>query len=160
MKTHDLRSLQALRQLREQRAASQLVAQQQRVQQTHVVLDEAKERLRLHRENIAREAQKIYASLTEGLSVASWQAAQERLREMSDNQETLESGVSDVIETLETQEQERDVFRQARLSRQRQSDAWQTLLDRRERTEQRASEHREDSDEGLATRSPSGGGGT
>lgn len=149
MKTEQLRTLQTLRVLREQRAASQLAAQQQRCVQTHGALTDAKEQLRLHREAIAHEAGEIYASLTEGLSVASWQAAQDRLRGLSDDEQLLEGDVSQVSNTLQTQERERDLFRQERLSRQRQSDAWQSLLEGRESSERVAGELREE--QGLGT---------
>jgi len=149
MKTEQLRTLQTLRVLREQRAASQLAAQQQRCVQTHGALTDAKEKLRLHREAVAREAGEIYASLTEGLSVASWQAAQDRLRGLSDDERLLEGDVSQVSSTLQTQERERELFRQERLSRQRQSDAWQSLLDGRESCERVAGELREE--QGLGT---------
>ncbi|ANF86857.1 hypothetical protein A7J50_3480 [Pseudomonas antarctica] len=148
MKTDQLRTLQTLRVLREQRAASQLAAQQQRCEHTHGVLTDAKEQLRRHREAIAEEARQVYASLTEGLSVASWQAAQDRLRGLSDDQQQLENDVTHVSTTLQSQERERDLFRQERLSRQRQSDAWQSLLDGRESDERRIGELR---DEGVGT---------
>lgn len=148
MKTDQLRTLQTLRVLREQRAASQFAAQQQRCAHTHGVLTDAKEHLRRHREAIAEEARQVYASLTEGLSVASWQAAQERLRGLSDDQQQLENDVTHVSTTLHSQERERDLFRQERLNRQRQSDAWQSLLDGRERAERRLGELR---DEGIGT---------
>ena len=144
MKTDQLRTLQTLRVLREQRAANQLAAQQQRCAQTHDVLNDAKEQLRLHREAIAEEARQVYASLTEGLSVASWQAAQERLRGLSDDQQVLENDVHHVSTTLQSQEHERDLFRQERLSRQRQSEAWQSLLEGRESDERRVGELREE----------------
>jgi hypothetical protein len=152
MKTHELRSLQALRKLREQRAANQLVAQQQRCQQTSHALDLAKERLHLHRENLAREAQQIYASLTEGLSVISWQDAQARLSALANGQQQMETGIDEVEQTLETQKRERETFRLERMTRQRQCEAWDMLLGRREHTEQRAAEHLEDADEGLLMR--------
>ena len=144
MKTDQLRTLQTLRVLREQRAANQLAAQQQRCAQTHDVLNDAKEQLRLHREAIAEEARQVYAALTEGLSVASWQAAQERLRGLSDDQQLLENDVRHVSTTLQSQERERDLFRQERLSRQRQSEAWQSLLQGRESDERRVGELREE----------------
>ncbi|MCU1777623.1 hypothetical protein NTD89_11395 [Pseudomonas sp. 14P_5.3_Bac1] len=144
MKTDQLRTLQTLRVLREQRAANQLAAQQQRCAQTHDVLTDAKEQLRLHREAIAEEARQVYAALTEGLSVASWQAAQERLRGLSDDQQVLENDVHHVSTTLQSQERERDLFRQERLSRQRQSEAWQSLLQGRESDERRVGELREE----------------
>jgi hypothetical protein len=147
MKTNDLRSLQALRQLREQRASSQLAAQQQRCRETSNALDDAKEKLRLHRESIAREAEKIYGSFSEGLSINAWHAAQEHLQDLSDSQQQLEVSVSQVTETLETQEQEREVFRIARMARQRQAEACDSLLDSRERHERRVGEHRDEADE-------------
>ncbi|MCJ7958290.1 MAG: hypothetical protein MUW57_17520 [Pseudomonas sp.] len=144
MKTDQLRTLQTLRVLREQRAANQLAAQQQRCAQTHNVLNDAKEQLRLHREAIAEEARQVYAALTEGLSVASWQAAQDRLRSLSDDQQLLENDVRHVSTTLQSQERERDLFRLERLSRQRQSEAWQSLLQGRESDECRVGELREE----------------
>lgn len=147
MKTNDLRSLQALRQLREQRASSQLAAQQQRCRETNSALDDAKEKLRLHRESIAREAEKIYGSFSEGLSINAWHAAQEHLQDLSDSQQQLEVSVSEVTQTLATQEQEREVFRIARMARQRQAEACDSLLDSRERHERRAGEHRDEAAE-------------
>ncbi|MGY2288504.1 hypothetical protein ACW9H6_01225 [Pseudomonas sp. SDO528_S397] len=144
MKTEQLRTLQTLRVLREQRAASQLAAQQQRCAQTHGVLTDAKEQLRLHREAVALEAGEIYAALSDGLSVASWQAAQDRLRGLSDDAMALEEDVTQVSITLQSQERERELFRQERLNRQRQSDAWQSLLEGRESHERRAGELREE----------------
>lgn len=149
MKTQQLRTLQTLRVLREQRAASQLAAQQQRCAQTHGVLIDAKEQLRLHREAVAQEAGEIYASLSEGLSVASWQAAQDRLRGLSHDERALEAHVNQASTTLQSQEQERERFRQERLSRQRQSDAWQSLLDGRESSERRVGELRDE--QGIGT---------
>ncbi|MFP3701923.1 hypothetical protein SB758_41255, partial [Burkholderia sp. SIMBA_013] len=78
------------------------------------------------------------------LSVASWQAAQDRLRGLSDDQQQLENDVTHVSITLESQERERDLFRQERLSRQRQSDAWQSLLEGRESDERRVGELRDE----------------
>lgn len=147
MKTNDLRSLQALRQLREQRASSQLAAQQQRCREINSTLNDAKEKLRLHRESIAREAEKIYGSFSEGLSINAWHAAQEHLQDLSDSQQQLEVSVGEVTQTLETQEQEREVFRIARMARQRQAEACDLLLDSRERHERRAGEHRDEADE-------------
>lgn len=147
MKTNDLRSLQALRQLREQRAASQLATQQQRCRETSTALDDAKEKLRLHRESLAREAEKIYGSFSEGLSVNAWHAAQEHLQDLSDSQQQLETSVHDAAQTLESQEQEREALRRARMARQRQAEACDSLLDNRERHERRAGEHREEADE-------------
>jgi len=110
---------------------------------------DATEDLGLPGEAVARETCDIYASLTEGLSVASWQAAQDRLRGLSDAEQLLEGDISQVSSTLQTQERERDLFRQERLNRQRQSDAWQSLLDGRENSERVAGELREE--QGLGT---------
>jgi hypothetical protein len=156
MKTNDLRSLQALRQLREQRASSQLAAQQQRCRETNSALDDAKEKLRLHRESVAREAEKIYGTFSEGLSINAWHAAQEHLQDLSASQQQLEVSVSEVAQTLETQEQEREVFRLARMARQRQAEACDSLLEGRERHERRAGEHREEADE-IPRAAPGGG---
>jgi len=147
MKTNDLRSLQALRQLREQRASSQLAAQQQRCHETSDALDDAKEKLRLHRETVAREAENIYGLFSAGLSIYAWHAAQAQLDEWADGQQQLEGSVEQVAETLDEQEREREVFRRARMARQRQSEACQSLLEVRVQDELRAGEHREEADE-------------
>ena len=70
------------------------------------------------------------------------------MRGLSDDQQQLENDVTHVSTTLESQERERDLFRQERLSRQRQSDAWQSLLEGRESDERRVGELR---DEGVGT---------
>ncbi|OCR23196.1 Myosin heavy chain B (MHC B) [Pseudomonas syringae] len=155
MKTNDLRSLQALRQLREQRASSQLAAQQQRCRATHDALDDAKEKMRLHRETVAREAQKVYGLFSEGLSINAWHAAQAQLDELADGQQQLEGSVDQVAETLDVQEREREVFRLARMARQRQSEACQSLLEVRVQDERRAGERREEADE-IPRTSPAG----
>jgi len=147
MKTHELRSLQGLRQLREQRAASQLAAQQRRCWQTHDVLEDARKRLSKHRECIAHEAESLFGRFSEGLSVAAWQAAQERLQVLEYDQRQLESSVHKVRQILDGQELERDVFRTARAARQRQVDAWQMLVERREGIERLVDERREEVDE-------------
>lgn len=150
MKSHELRNLNALRQLREQRASGQLAAQQQRCRETHEVLDDAREKLRLHRESLAREAEKLYGRFSEGLSINAWHEAQARLAELEDDQQQLESGVQQARQTLDGQEQERDVFRIARAARQRQADAWQMLVDGREQGERREGELREEDDDVFA----------
>lgn len=147
MKTDDLRSLQALRQLREQRASSQLAAQQQRCRDTHEALDDAKEKLRLHREALALKAEKIYGTFSQGLSINAWHAAQEQLNDLADSQRELEGSVEQTAQSLEAQEREREVFRAARLTRQRQAEACESLLDDRLRIERRAGEHRDDADD-------------
>jgi len=155
MKTNDLRSLQVLRQLREQRASSQLAAQQQRCRETSDALDDAKEKLRLHRAAVAREAEKVYGLFSEGLSINAWHAAQAQLDEWADGQQQLEGSVEQVAETLDEQEREREVFRVARMARQRQSEACQSLLEVRVQDERRAGEHREEADE-IPRASPAG----
>lgn len=147
MKTDDLRSLQALRQLREQRASSQLAAQQQRCRDTNQDLDGAKEKLRLHREAIARKAEQIYGTFSEGLSINAWHAAQDHLNELADSQRQLEGSVEQTAQTLDAQEREREVFRAARLARQRQAEACDSLLEDRLHSERRAGEHRDDADD-------------
>lgn len=148
MKTNDMRNLQALRQLREQRASSQLVAQQQRCRETHVALDDAKEKLRLHREALAREAERIFGLISQGVSVSDWQAAQDHLEALYEGgQRKLEASVGEVARTLEAHEHTREVFRVAHVARQRQSEACDTLLDGRERQERRVDEHRLEADE-------------
>jgi len=159
MKTHELRSLQALRQLREQRAASQLVSQQRRCQATESELDQAKERLRLHREHLARQAQQAYAALTDGLPVARWHAAQALLDELSEQQAQLQSQASEVQHCLDEEVGVREDLRLAHVSRQRQCEAWDSVIGQRRRGEQRAAEHREDADEGVALPSSASGAG-
>lgn len=157
MKTNDIRSLQALRQLREQRASNQLAAQQQLCRDTHVALDDAREKLRLHRESLARKAEQIYGTFSEGLSINAWHAAQEQLNELAEGQRELEGSVQQTAETLEAQERDRDVFRAARLARQRQAEACDSLLQVRLQSERRAGEHREDADEIPAVQPLAGG---
>ena len=86
--------------------------------------------------------------MSEGLAVASGQAAQDRWRGLSGDQQQLENAVTHVSTTLESQERERDLFRQERLGRKRQSDAGQSLLEGRESDERRVGELR---DEGVGT---------
>ncbi|WP_434563139.1 hypothetical protein J3P95_11315 [Pseudomonas sp. Z5-35] len=147
MKTNDLRSLQALRQLREQRAASQLAAQQQRCSDTHHALDDARDKLHLHRESLAREAERIYGSFSDGLSINAWHAAQEHLNELADSRHQLEESVERTAQLLEVQEQEREMFRAARMARQRQADACDSLLEGRLQSERRAGESRDDAED-------------
>lgn len=155
MKTDDLRSLHALRQLREQRASSQLAAQQQRCRDTHDALDEAKEKLRLHREAVARRAETLFGAAGEGMTISAWQAAQEQLSELADRQQALQGSVAQAAQALDVQERERDLFRAARLARQRQAEACESLLEGRLGNERRAGEHREDADE-IPTARPGG----
>ncbi|MEQ7921736.1 hypothetical protein ABQX22_21255 [Xanthomonas sp. WHRI 1810A] len=155
MKTDDLRSLHALRQLREQRASSQLAAQQQRCRDTHEALDDAKEKLRLHREAVARRAENLYGAASEGMTLNAWHAAQEQLDALADSQQALQGSVAQSAQALQEQEQARDRFRAARLARQRQAEACESLLEGRLRNERRAGEHREDADE-IPTALPGG----
>lgn len=147
MNTHDLRSLRALRQLREQRASSQLVAQQQRCRDSHEALDDAREKLRLHREALARKAEQIYGNFSEGLSVSAWQAAQEHLDDLADNQRELETNVDLNEQALAAQEREREVFRAARMARQRQAEACDALLGDRLRSERQSAERRDEAED-------------
>ena len=156
MKTSDLRSLQALRQLREQRAASQLAVQQQRCSDTHHALDDAKNTLRLHREALAREAERLYGSFSDGLSINAWHAAQAHLDELAGSRRRLEASVEQTAQLLEVQEQEREVFRAARLARQRQADACDSLLEGRLHSERRAGESRDDAEAIPAAAPPRG----
>lgn len=153
MKTIDLRNLQALRQLREQRASHALAAQQQRCRETGHALDDAREKLRLHREALAARAEALLGSFSEGLSINAWQAAQAQLEELTDSQLLLEGSVEQTQQTLDTQEREREVFRTARLARQRQAEACDSLLLGRVQSERRAGEHRDDDETVPATRS-------
>ncbi|MGZ9706934.1 hypothetical protein ACXX81_13030 [Pseudomonas sp. GNP013] len=147
MKTNDLRNLQALRQLREQRAASQLAAQQQRCCDTHHALDDARETLRLHRESLAREAERIYGAFSDGLSIHAWQAAQEHLNQLAGSRCELQASVEQMARCLEVQEQERDVFHAARVVRQRQALACDLLLEGRLQSERRAWDSRDEADD-------------
>lgn len=147
MKTDDLRDLHALRELREQRAEKLLAAQQQRCLDTQRGLDDARQKLQVHRQFTTGEAQKIYGLLSEGVSINAWHAAQDQLNDLAMSRQHLESGVRELARTLATQQQEREGLRLERLARQRQSEAWQTLLLGREQDERRASEHREEADD-------------
>jgi flagellar biosynthesis chaperone FliJ len=150
MKTHELRSLQVLRQLREKRSASLLVAQQRRCQDIESELDLAKQRLHLHREHLVREAQQAYAALDTGVSVADWCEAQMQLDRLTQAQLQLEHDAGTVTRKLDWQAQVREEFRQLHVSRQRRCEAWDAMFDHRKCAEQRAEEYREDSDEGVS----------
>ncbi len=148
MKTSDMRNLQALRQLREQRASSQLVAQQQRCRETHVALDDAKEKLRLHREALAREAERIFGVISQGVAISDWQTALDHWEALYEGrQRQLEVSVGEVAHTLQAHEHQREVFRVAHVARRCQSEACDTLLYDRERFERRVDEHRLEADE-------------
>lgn len=156
MKTSDLRNLQALRQLREQRAANALAGQRQRCRETGHALDDAREKLRLHREALAATAEKLLGSFSEGLSISAWQAAQAQLDELTDSRLLLEGSVEQTEQTLNNQERERELFRTARLARQRQAEACDALLLGRVQSERRTGELRDD-EETIPTSSPRGG---
>jgi flagellar biosynthesis chaperone FliJ len=147
MKTNDLYDLQALRQVREQRASSHLAAQQQRCRDTHQSLDDAKEKLRLHREAIARKAEALYGRFSEGLSISAWQAAQDQLNELAEDRRRLEESVEQNAHTLDEQERERDAFRRAHLLRRRQAEACDMLLDTHLKEAHRHAGRREEADE-------------
>jgi hypothetical protein len=149
MKTHELRSLQALRQLREQRAASELVSRQRQCMETERELSSAKERLHLHRDRLAQETQQLYTGLSEGLPVAHWQEASARLDALTCNQSLLETAANEVTRQLVTHLREREGSRLEHVARQRQCEAWDTLLDQRQHVDLRAEELREDADEGI-----------
>jgi len=156
MKTHELRNLQALRQLREQRAATQLLVEQRQCQERERELALAKQRLHRHREQLAREAQQAYAALADGLSVTQWHAAQSQLQGLSDEQSQLQTAADAMTRQHDQQLQRRDDCRVQHLARQRQCDAWDSVVEHRQRGELRAAEHREDADEGVQTPSAAG----
>ena len=147
MKTADLRSLQALRQLREQRAASQLAVQQQRCCNTRHALDDVREKLRLRREALAREAERLYGTFSDGLSISAWHAAQEYLNQLAGSRSQLEASVEQTARLLEVQEQEREVFQATRMARERQAEACDSLLKGRLQNERRAREFRDEADD-------------
>ena len=151
MKTHELRNLQALRQLREQRAATQLLVEQRQCQDRERELELAKQRLHLHREQRVREAHQAYAALADGMSVAQWHAAQRQLQGLSDEQTQLQTAADDITRQRDQQARRRDDCRVHHLARQRQCDAWDSVVDYRQRHELHAAEHREDADEGVQT---------
>ncbi|MFB4392305.1 MULTISPECIES: hypothetical protein [unclassified Pseudomonas] len=150
MNAHDLKNLQALRQLREQRASSQLAAQRVRCRESHAALDDARERLHLHREAAAREAEKLYGRFSEGLSVSAWLAAQLRLGELEDDQQALLGGIDRAHADLAHQEQARAALQGVHAQRQRQVEAWDDVVRRHAHGERRAGELREDSDDLFA----------
>ncbi|MHC6226890.1 type III secretion system stalk subunit SctO [Pseudomonas sp. X10] len=150
MNDHELKSLHALRQLREQRASSQLAAQRQRCRETHQALDEARERLHQHREASAREAESLYGRFSDGMSVQALLAAQARLEELEDAQQALLGGVDEVSQALVEQEHSREALRVAHAARQRQVDAWQALVDGYAQGERRAGESREEAEDLFA----------
>ncbi|KJZ64568.1 hypothetical protein [Pseudomonas fluorescens] len=150
MKNHELRSLQALRQLREQRAANQLLSGQQLCEEAECELSSAKARLHLHRDHLALEAHRLYADLAEGLPVTQWQAARARLDELTCDQSLLETATSDVTRKLAAYVREREGYRREHMARQRQCDAWDSLLDQRQSLDLRATEQRDDAEEGVS----------
>ncbi|RRV10336.1 hypothetical protein EGJ27_01560 [Pseudomonas sp. v388] len=147
MKTADLHSLQALRQLREQRASSRLAAQQVRCRETRTELDKAREALHLHREKLAREAEDVYGRFSEGLSVSAWNAAQDELQRLDDEREQLQDKTEDAVRSVESEEQARQQLRREHLARQQKTLAWNALLDQRVRQDVRAGEQRDETDE-------------
>ncbi|MDF0733071.1 hypothetical protein P0Y43_20470 [Pseudomonas entomophila] len=150
MNVHDLKNLQALRELREQRASSQLAAQRQRCRESHAALDDARERLRQHREASAREAEKLYGRFSEGLSVKAWLAVELRLAELEDDQQSLLGSLDDAHQRHAEQEASRETLRVAHAARQRQADAWDAMVQRHAQGERRAGELREEADDLFA----------
>lgn len=150
MNDHDLKNLQALRQLREQRAGSQLAAQRTHCRESHAVLDAARERLHQHREAAAREAEKLYGRFSEGLSVSAWLAVQWRLGELEDDQQALLGGVEQAHAQWAHHEQARTALQVLHGQRQRQVEAWDYVLRQHAHGERRAGERREDSEDLFA----------
>ncbi|MGE7991688.1 hypothetical protein ACQKPE_11665 [Pseudomonas sp. NPDC089554] len=150
MNAHDLKNLQALRQLREQRAGSQLAAQRMRCRESHAALDDARERLHQHREAAAHEAEKLYGRFSEGLSVSAWLAAQLRLDELESDQQALLGGIDQAHADLAHQEQARSALQVMHAQRQRQVEAWDDVVRQHTQGERRAGERREDSDDLFA----------
>ncbi|KTB81756.1 hypothetical protein ACTAB9_16110 [Pseudomonas syringae] len=146
MKTADLHSLQALRVLREQRAAARLAAQRERCRDANSELDQAREALRLHREKLAQEAEQAYGRFSEGLSVSAWRATQERLQQLYDERAALQANAEAVAVTLETEEQARERLRQAHIEQQQKTRAWQSLVEQRARSDARLGEQRDEAD--------------
>lgn len=147
MKTADLHSLQALRQLREQRASSRLAAQQTQCREARTELDKSKEALRLHREQLAREAEEVFGRFSEGLSVSAWRAAQDELQRLEEQGDTLAEQASAAARAVENQEQLRQELRQQHIAHQQKTVAWGALVEQRQRRETRAGEQRDETDE-------------
>jgi chromosome segregation ATPase len=147
MKTADLHSLQALRELREQRASSRLAAQQARCRETRTELEQAREALHLHRERLAREAEDVYGRFSEGLSVSAWRAAQDELQRLEEEGRQLQGRTEDAEHTAQTEEQTRQQLRQEHVARQQKTVAWGSLLEQRVRRDARVGEQRDESDE-------------
>ena len=147
MKTADLYSLQALRQLREQRASSRLATQQARCQETRSELEKSREALHAHRERLAREAQDIYGKFSEGLAVSAWQAAQDELQRLEAESEQLQNATEEAARAVQSEEELRDQLRQQHIARQQKTAAWGTLVDQRARRDRRDGETREEADE-------------
>lgn len=151
MNTHQLRSLQALRQLREQRAAVQRMAQHRECRRTEEQLTLARQRLHLQREQLARETGQVYGALIEGMSVGDWQAAQSHLDGEADRQLQLLQQAEDVSRTFAEHSRTYEALRTQHVARQRQCAAWDALLEGRQRDEQRAAEQAEDADDAPLT---------
>lgn len=147
MKTADLHSLQALRELREQRASSRLAAQQARCRETRTELDKSREALHQHRERLAREAEEVFGRFSEGLSVSAWRAAQEELERLEEQGESLAEQAVVATREVENQEQLRQELRQQHAAQQQKTVAWGALVEQRARREARAGEQRDEADE-------------
>lgn len=150
MKSHELKSLQTLRQLREQRASAQLAAQRQLCRETHAALDDARQRLCLARETSVLEAEKLYGRFSEGLSVKAWLAAQVHLSELEDEQETLLGNLDEAHDYHQQQEQTQESLRLAHVARQRQADAWDSLVEDHALGERRIGEAQDEGEDLFA----------
>lgn len=146
MKTADLYSLQALRQLREQRASSRLAAQQARCRETRSELEQARDALQAHRDKLAREAEEVFGRFSEGLSVSAWRAAQEELQRLETESEQLQAQTETAGRIVENEEQLRERLRQEHLTHQQKTAAWGTLVDRRVRHDARLGEQRDEAE--------------
>jgi hypothetical protein len=151
MTPHQLRSLQVLRQLREQRAAVQKIAQRRECLRTEEQLTMARQRLHLQREQLARKTRQAYGALVEGMSAGDWQAAQWHLEGEVDRQLQLQHQADDASRTFDEQSQTYETLRTQHIARQRQCEAWDKLLEGHQRDEQCAAEQTEDADDALLT---------
>ncbi|RMP32831.1 Myosin heavy chain B [Pseudomonas coronafaciens pv. atropurpurea] len=147
MKTADLHSLQALRALREQRAATRLAVQRERCRDASSDLDHARETLRLHREKLVQEAEQVYGRFSEGLSVSAWRAVQDRLQQLDEERVALQADADAVALTLKTEEQARAQLKQAHIEQQQKTRAWDSLVEQRVRSDARLAEQRDEADQ-------------
>lgn len=147
MNARQLNQLQQLRALREERATRELAGQRQQREQADAQLSEAQQRLHDHRAALAAHAEQVFGRFSEGLSVGAWQAAQEQLEALAESDEALTCEVDAAHQHLDFHLREEDALRQQRLARQRQLEACDLLVERRQRRDLLEQERREDSDE-------------